>query len=180
MIAFHRVKKSPLITGIVDRIKINSESELPHTFCKLHVSTYFTSVSFISRIAQIWINLYWQHVCIQRLPRTQTSLSLDENVLAKEGGKRQWARLLPSVPFPWSLAVHHQSLACTLRKTNHLRRRLIQRCCERGPKSQLAKEMSGRGRRSREKRETKESEILVSQIFYNFFLFIFFFSCFTL
>ena len=49
MIAFHRVKKSPLIIGIVDRIKINSESELIHTFCKLHVSTYFTSVSFISR-----------------------------------------------------------------------------------------------------------------------------------
>ena len=42
MIAFHRVKKSPLITGIVDRIKINSEQlfpfsepELSHTFCKL-------------------------------------------------------------------------------------------------------------------------------------------------
>ena len=41
-IAFHHVKKSPLITGIVDRIKINSEqlfpfseSELSHTFCKL-------------------------------------------------------------------------------------------------------------------------------------------------
>ena len=75
MIAFHRVKKSPLIIGIVDRIKINSESELIHTFCKLHVSTYFTSVSFISRIAQIWINLQRQHVFIQWLPRTQTSLS---------------------------------------------------------------------------------------------------------
>ena len=42
VIAFHHVKKSPLITGIVDRIKINSEqlfpfseSELSHTFCKL-------------------------------------------------------------------------------------------------------------------------------------------------
>ena len=42
MIEFHRVKKSPLITGIVDRIKINSEqlfpfseSELSDTFCKL-------------------------------------------------------------------------------------------------------------------------------------------------
>ena len=32
-------------------------------------------------------------------------LSLDENVRAKECGKE------PSVPFPWSLAVHHQSLA---------------------------------------------------------------------
>ena len=35
------------------------------------------------------------------LPRTQTSL-LD--VRAKEGGKE-------TAPFPWSLAVHHQSLA---------------------------------------------------------------------
>ena len=32
-------------------------------------------------------------------------LSLDENVRAKEGGK------VPSVPFPWSLEVHHQSVA---------------------------------------------------------------------
>ena len=62
VIAFNRAKKSPLITGIVDRIKINfckqlfqfSESELSHTFCKLHVSTYFMSVSFIfAAIAQI-------------------------------------------------------------------------------------------------------------------------------
>ena len=29
---FHRVKKSPLIIGIVDRIKINNKSELSHTF----------------------------------------------------------------------------------------------------------------------------------------------------
>ena len=104
-------------------------------------------------------------------------LSLEENVRAKQGGKETTAE---TVPFPWSLAVHHQSLASTLRKTKHLSRRLKQRCCERGPKSQLAKEMSGRGRRSREKRETKESEILVSQIFYNFFLFIFFFNYFKL
>ena len=63
------------------------------------------------------------------LPRTQTSLSLslDENVRAKEGGKEtmgETALRLPSVPFPWSLAVHHQSLASTLRKTKRLRRRL--------------------------------------------------------
>ena len=40
-------------------------------------------------------------------------LSFDENVPAKEGGKETTGgRLrLPSVPFPWSLAVHHQSLA---------------------------------------------------------------------
>ena len=41
-------------------------------------------------------------------------LSLDENVRAKEGGKEttgETALRLPSIPFPWSLAVHHQSLA---------------------------------------------------------------------
>ena len=31
---------------------------------------------------------------------------------------------LPSVPFPWSLVVHHQSLASTLRKKKRLRRRM--------------------------------------------------------
>ena len=36
-------------------------------------------------------------------------LSFDENVRAKEGGKETTGLL--SVPFPWSLAVHHQSLA---------------------------------------------------------------------
>ena len=51
-----------------------------------------------------------------RTPATQATclvarrLSLDENV--------------PSVPFPRSLAVHHQSLASTLPKTKRLRRRL--------------------------------------------------------
>ena len=40
-------------------------------------------------------------------------LSLDENVRAKEGGKEttgESSLRLPSVPFSWSLAVHHQSL----------------------------------------------------------------------
>ena len=36
---------------------------------------------------------------------------------------------LPSVPFPWSLAAHHQSLASTLRKTKRLRRRLSAQYC---------------------------------------------------
>ena len=39
----------------------------------------------------------------------------------RKAGRRQ---RLPSVPFPWSLAVHYQSLASTLRKTKRLRRRL--------------------------------------------------------
>ena len=41
-------------------------------------------------------------------------LSLDENVRAKEGGKETTGETSfrrPSVHFPWSLAVHHQSLA---------------------------------------------------------------------
>ena len=40
-------------------------------------------------------------------------LSLDENVRAKEGGKETTGETSfrrPSLPFPWSLAVHHQSL----------------------------------------------------------------------
>ena len=77
VIAFHSVKNSPLITGIVDRIKINSElllpfseSELSHTFCKLHVK--FMSVLFIlAAIAHVWINLHRQHImsvlCYKRL-----------------------------------------------------------------------------------------------------------------
>ena len=55
--------------------------------------------------------------------RLSFSLSLDENVRAKEGGKEttgETAFRPPSVPFPWSLAAHHQSLT----KTKRLRRRL--------------------------------------------------------
>ena len=40
-------------------------------------------------------------------------VSLDENVRVKEGGKETTGEIalrLPSVAFPWSLAVHHQSL----------------------------------------------------------------------
>ena len=36
-------------------------------------------------------------------------LSLDENVRSEEGGKETTGET--AVPFPWSLAVHHQSLA---------------------------------------------------------------------
>ena len=44
---------------------------------------------------------------------------------AKEGGKETSGVLrLPSIPFPWSPAAHHQSLASTLPKTKCLRRRL--------------------------------------------------------
>ena len=49
-------------------------------------------------------------------------LSLNENVHAKEGRKETTGE---TVPFPWSLVVHHQSLVSTLGKTKHLRRRLL-------------------------------------------------------
>ena len=61
------------------------------------------------------------------LPRTQTSLSLDENVRAKEGAKEttgETSLRLPLVPFPWSVAVHHQSFTSTLRKTKRLTSRM--------------------------------------------------------
>ena len=62
-----------------------------------------------------WNSLSRYMFCVVRnehflLPRTQTSHSLDENVRAKEGGKET------SVPFPWFLAVHHQSLASTINR----------------------------------------------------------------
>ena len=44
----------------------------------------------------------------KKLPRTQMSLSMK---YARKGRREGDNRLrLPSVPFPWSLAVHHQSL----------------------------------------------------------------------
>ena len=45
------------------------------------------------------------------IPASYPDVSL---LRAKEGGS--------SVPFPWSLEAHHQSLASTLRKTKRLRR----------------------------------------------------------
>ena len=45
----------------------------------------------------------------------------------RKAGRRQRARLrLLSVSFPWSFAVHHQSLASTLRKTIGLRSWLVE------------------------------------------------------
>ena len=95
VIAFHRVKKSPLIIGIVDRIKINSEQPLPFSESELSIPYFLqivriTYVCFVyfAAIAQVCINLHRQHVMS-----------------------------------------------------------FIQWWCERGSKSQVAKEISGRGRR---------------------------------
>ena len=117
VIAFHRVKKSPLIIGIVDRIKINSQSCWSHTFCKLNV--WLTSVSFIK--------LHRQHVMS-----------------------------------------------------------FIQWWCERGSKSHVAKEISGRGRRRSGDEKGNEGVgdfrfinilqffLFIIIIFYHFFLYLFY------
>ena len=61
---------------------------------------------------------YFQSLYVQgnmRAPASYPDVSR-----AREKGRREGL-------FPWSLAAHHQSLASTLRKTKHLRRRLYAR-----------------------------------------------------
>ena len=69
VIAFHRVKKSLLIIGIVDRIKINSEQPLPFSESELSIPYFLqivriTYVCFVyfAAIAQVCINFHRQHV----------------------------------------------------------------------------------------------------------------------
>ena len=69
VIAFHRVKKSSLIIGIVDRIKINSEQPLPFSESQLFIPYFLqivriTYVCFVyfAVIAQVCINFHRQHV----------------------------------------------------------------------------------------------------------------------
>ena len=67
VIVFHRVKKSPLIIGIVDRIKINSEQLDFHSAsqsCPTLSSIIIIYVCFVyfAAIAHVWINLYRQNV----------------------------------------------------------------------------------------------------------------------
>ena len=69
VIAFHRVKKSPLIIGIVDRIKINSEQPLSFSDSELSIPYFLqivriTYVCFVyfAAIAQVCINFHRQHV----------------------------------------------------------------------------------------------------------------------
>ena len=69
VIAFHSVKKSPLIIGIVDRIKINSEQPLPFSESELLISYFLqivriTYVCFVyfAAIAQVCIYFHRQHV----------------------------------------------------------------------------------------------------------------------
>ena len=66
VIAFHRVKKSSLIIGIVDRIKINSEQPLPFSESQQFISyvleiVRITYVCFVY-FAAVCINFHLQHV----------------------------------------------------------------------------------------------------------------------
>ena len=50
----------------------------------------------------------WQHS--KFFKRWMNPASYPDIFLSREGGKERKGRCLPSVPFTWSLAVHHQSL----------------------------------------------------------------------
>ena len=88
------------------------------TYCQLRGMAWYGQASTLDmyttkppRQWQPWIAA----VDIYRVPRR---LSIEENVRAKEGGKEttgETALRLPSVPFPWSLVVHHQSLMFRVR-----------------------------------------------------------------
>ena len=66
VIAFHRVKKSPLINEIVDRIKFNSQQLFPfsESGCSILSAAGIIYVCYVyfAAIAQVWINLHRQHV----------------------------------------------------------------------------------------------------------------------
>ena len=94
--------------------------ELRHLFFRYSVHLVKEIVKLLKKSER------WENCLVPR------RLSFDEKVRAKEGGKEttgETALRLPSVPFPWSLAVHHQSfvsrspLPCE--KTKRLRRRLM-------------------------------------------------------
>ena len=74
------------------------------------------------KIVEVLTHL-WKKMCYF-LPCTMTSLSWWKRACK---GRREGDNglRLPSVPFPWSLAVHSQSLASTSKKTKYLRRRLL-------------------------------------------------------
>ena len=91
VIAFHRVKKSSLIIGIVDRIKINSEQPLPFSESELSIPYFLqivcmTYVCFVyfAAIAQVCTDLYtvmmWKGIQVPRgLSGRRRRRSGDEN-----------------------------------------------------------------------------------------------------
>ena len=85
--------------------------ESPWTVCFRRVhSLFYQLIKLLHHKAKLTT---WSETT---LPRAQTSLSR----ALRKAGRRHRA----TVPFPWSLAAHHQSLASTLRKTKRMRRRL--------------------------------------------------------
>ena len=68
VIAFHRVKKSSLIIGIVDRIKINSGQPLPFSQSQMFIPCVLqivriTYVCFVY-FAAVCINFHRQYACM--------------------------------------------------------------------------------------------------------------------
>ena len=59
VIAFHRVKKFPLITGIVDQISIQRVRAVPYLLPIAGI--IYVSFVYFAAIAQAWINLHRQH-----------------------------------------------------------------------------------------------------------------------
>ena len=122
VIAFHRVKKSPLIIGIVDRIKINSDRPLPFSESELSIQYFlqivrmtYVCLVYFAAIAQVCVNLHRQHLMS-----------------------------------------------------------FIQWWCERGSKSQVAEEMSGRGRRKSDWRFSFHKYFTFFPIYYYYYFLSFF------
>ena len=87
VITFHRVKKSQLIIGIVDRIKINKEQHVLQIAGVIYVCfVYFAA------IAQVWINLHRQHVfyTVMLWKGSQVPRSLGN--IRKRTKKRLWRK----------------------------------------------------------------------------------------
>ena len=166
MIAFHRVKKCPLIIGILDRIKINSEQldfhsasqrvrAVPH-FLQI-VRIIYVCFVYFAAIAQVWINLHRQNVFY--------IVMLWNNFVPRAfPSKIGWA----APPIFWGKSPGDEV------------------GCERGAKSHVAKKISGRGRRrSRDEkgnhgvgdfRFTNISQLFSFYFFFQLLYFIIFFS----
>ena len=77
VIAFHRVKKFPLITGIVDQISIQRVRAVPYLLPIAGI--IYVSFVYFAAIAQAWINLHRQHAsfiqwCCEREAKSHVQL----------------------------------------------------------------------------------------------------------
>ena len=73
---------------------------------------HFVFVNFNQENGKLPVTFKWE---MKLLPRTRTSLSFDENLRAKKGGKEKKGDHLSCFSFPWSIAIRHQSLAFRVR-----------------------------------------------------------------